>query len=146
MWDGIRGTISEKFATYGLLSILSMVVVFHLLVLTGVIPFQIVWGGRLTDSSSMIVFELVSIVINVLMLLVVGVHTGVLRLKLNRKVTTSVLWGMVVLFLLNTVGNLFSNSQTEKLIFTPLTFVLGLLSLRLLLGGNSTEPSQENEL
>jgi len=146
MRGGIKQIISERFATYGLMSVLSMVVVFHLLVLTGVIPFQIVWGGRLADSSRMIVFETVSIVVNVLMLLVVGAHTGVLRLKLNRKLTTAVLWGMVILFLLNTFGNLFSESQTEKLIFTPLTFILSVLSLRLAVSDKTTETSEEKRL
>lgn len=136
--------ISVRLATNGLLSILLMVIVFHVLVLTGVVPFQMVWGGRLAGRQEMIVFETISILLNALMLLAVGLHTGLLRLSVNRKITTVALWLMVILFLVNTVGNLFSNNQTEKIIFTPLTLILGLLSFRLAVAGSRAEVSEEN--
>jgi len=138
------GFISVRLATNGLLTILSLVVVFHVLVLTGVIPFQMVWGGRLTNTSEMVVFEAISIFLNVLMLFAVALHAGLLKLIVNRRITTVVLWLMVVLFFLNTVGNMFSTNQTEKIIFTPLTFMLGLLSLRLAISGDMTALSKEN--
>jgi hypothetical protein len=137
--------ISVRLATNGLLSILSMVIVFHVLVLTGVIPFQMVWGGRLSERQEMFVFEAISILLNALMLLAVGLHTGLFRLSVNRKITTVALWLMVILFLVNTVGNLFSNNRTEMIIFTPLTLILGLLSLRLAVAGSKAEVSEENK-
>jgi hypothetical protein len=136
--------ISVRLATNGLLSILSMVIVFHVLVLTGVIPFQMVWGGRLSERQEMFVFEAISILLNALMLLAVGLHTGLFRLSVNRKITTVALWLMVILFLVNTVGNLFSNNRTEMII-TPLTLILGLLSLRLAVAGSKAEVSEENK-
>jgi hypothetical protein len=38
---------------------------------------------------------------------------------------------MFVLFAINTVGNIFSNNELERLIFTPLTLLLAVFSLRL---------------
>ena len=40
---------------------------FHLLVLAGVIPFDIVWGGNLKDKTQLYLMEGVSIAINLLM-------------------------------------------------------------------------------
>lgn len=125
---------TKRIATNGLLFILSLVILFHGLVLIGVVPFQIVWGGRLKDASQMLVFETVSIGINVLMLTVVGVHAGFIKVKLNPMIIRGALWIMGVIFLLNTLGNLFAVDPLERLIFTPLTLLLSLGSFRLAMG------------
>jgi hypothetical protein len=46
----MKRRISEKFATNALLIMFSLVMVFHVLVLLGIIPFDIVWGGRLKSK------------------------------------------------------------------------------------------------
>jgi hypothetical protein len=125
-----------RYAAWTLMGVLGLVVVFHGLVMLGAVPFEIVWGGRLKSHAQMLQFETVSIVLNLLMLLVVAVHTRLLRVNISRKVTQGLLWAMVGLFLVNTAGNIFSSNSFEKLFFTPLTFVLMLCSARLALATN----------
>jgi hypothetical protein len=125
---------TKRIATYGILIILSLFVIFHLLILLRVIPFEMVWGGRLKNASQMVSFETVSIVINLIMLAGVGVHAGILQLKINPMVIKAGFGIMFVLFLLNTIGNLSSENEWEKMVFTPLTLLLSLFSLRLALG------------
>jgi hypothetical protein len=125
---------TKRIATYGLLIILSLFVIFHLLILLRVIPFEMVWGGRLKNASQMLSFETVSIVINLIMLAGVGVYAGILQLKINPMVIKAGFGIMFVLFLLNTIGNLSSENEWEKMVFTPLTLLLSLFSLRLALG------------
>ena len=125
--------IPEKFASRGLVILFSLLIVFHLLVLTGIIPFQMVWGGRLKDIGKMYSFEAVSIVLNLLMLGVVAVRSGLVSCRINPLVIQILLWMMVALFILNTVGNLLSINETEKLIFTPLTLMLAIFCIRLAL-------------
>ena len=144
MFDIIRSLISERFAVNSLLLIFSLVTVFHLLVLVGIIPFEIVWGGRLKNADQMIVFESVSILLNVIMLLVVCLYSGLVRLRVNQKIITVALWLMTILFLVNTIGNLFSSNQTEKIIFTPLTVMLCVFCFRLAIGRKNAAPSAEN--
>jgi hypothetical protein len=127
----VKKLISERVAANGLLVLLSLVVGFHLLVLTGVIPYQIVWGGRLNTQEQMLRFEVVSVLLNLLMLAVVGVKAGVLKWAIPPVIIKVGLWVMGGLFLANTVGNLFSTNEFEKLAFTPLTLLLALFSLRL---------------
>jgi hypothetical protein len=129
----IRHLVTNQVAIKGIVTILSLVVVFHFLVLFDVIPFEIVWGGRLKSSSEMISFELVSICINLLLLVIVGIYSGFLKIALNKRIIKIGVWLMFTLFVLNTVGNLFSNNQWEKIIFTPLTLLLAIFSLRLAL-------------
>jgi hypothetical protein len=126
----VKKLITEKFALRGLLTILSLIVVFHFLVLLGIIPFEIVWGGRLKDHSQMLVYETVSITLNLVMLTIVGIKADVLKLNVNRMILNVALWFMFGLFLLNTIGNLFSINEFEKMVFTPLTLILAIFSLR----------------
>lgn len=118
-------------AIYGLLISLAMITVFHLLVISGIIPFQIVWGGRLENFSQMLFLEMVSISLNLLMIAIVAIYANLLKWRINQVVIRIGLWAMFVLFFINTIGNLFSINELEKLIFTPVTLLLSLFSLRL---------------
>ncbi|MFC6996917.1 hypothetical protein [Rufibacter roseus] len=129
---------SAKISAYGIVTILSAMVVFHLLIVTGVIPFNIVWGGRLETHEQMLGFEAFSISINVFMIWAVGTYAGLFNFNPNQFFLKGVLWAMVALFLLNTLGNLASANAWEKLIFTPVTLLLSLFSLRLALQRKSS--------
>ena len=114
-----------------LLAIFSILVVFHILVVVGVIPYDIVWGGRMENAAQMRQFEIVSIIINLLVILVVAMRGGYIWSLLPRKLITVLLWIFVVLFSLNTVGNLLSKNLLESIIFTPVTLISALLCYRL---------------
>ncbi|RYZ44800.1 MAG: hypothetical protein EOO14_26540 [Chitinophagaceae bacterium] len=94
-------------------------------------PYTIVWGGRLISQADMIQFELISIATLLLMLFVVLVHAGLVKIRLQTLFFKIAFWVMAGLFLLNTIGNMESLNETERLIFTPVTFLLFLFSLRL---------------
>ena len=143
--ETIRSVISERVAANSLLGILSLVTVFHLFVVMGIIPFEIVWGGRLESTDQMIVFESVSLLVNIIMILVVMLHTGRFKVRADQRITTVVLWFMTILFLINTVGNLLSTNQTEKIIFTPLTAILCVFCFRLAIGRKTAVPTVESK-
>ena len=125
--------ISFQFAVNSMLLLLSAVLVFHILILSGVIPYEIVWGGRLESEEQMVQFETVSIIVNLFILLVVLIRAGYLKLSLNDKIIRGALWVLAVIFLLNTVGNIFSVNFWEMVIFTPLTFVSMIFCIRMAL-------------
>lgn len=109
------------------------VLIFHLLVIVGIIPYSIIWGGKMKTHDDMLVMEGISIGINLLFL-------GIVYLRFSQRNNASLvnklriaLWLFFVLFSLNTLGNLFAETLTETLIFTPLTVLLAILSLRLAL-------------
>jgi uncharacterized membrane protein YfcA len=108
-------------------------ILFHVLVMLGVVPYEVVWGGRVTDNSQLMKLEAVSISINILIfgITVAGIrHRKTGKYHLLYKIF---FWLLTILFLLNTLGNLASNNKTEKIIFTPVTFILALLCLKLAL-------------
>lgn len=106
------------------------VILFHLLVITGIIPYTIVWGGRLQTQREMILFESVSIIVNALLISVVYIKWKPIQPGL-RKTATVILWLFAVLFFLNTIGNLMAKATLETIVFTPLTFISSILCVRL---------------
>jgi hypothetical protein len=123
--------ISERFATNGLLLLLSVLVVFHGLILLRIIPFEMIWGGRLKDASEMVSFESISILVNLLMLSIVAIKGNLLKINIHPGILKVALWAMFGLFLLNTIGNFLSINWFEKAVFAPITLVLSLFCLRL---------------
>src|SRR5690606_21902074 len=126
---------SIKTATNGIIIILTAVVIFHLLVISGIIPYAIVWGGRITSQSQLILMESISIAINLIMLTVVFCYRGILNIKFNAVILRICFWVMFILFLLNTIGNLASKNNMETYIFTPLTFLLSIFCFKIAVFG-----------
>ena len=118
-------------AVYGIIIILSCTIIFHLLVLLGIIPSTIVWGGNLADKTQLYTMEGISIAINCLMLFVILNYAGIIKINTNRKFLVAVIWLMFLLFLLNTVGNLLAKNAIETWVFTPLTLLLAIFCFRI---------------
>ncbi len=123
--------ISLKATANIILTMLLCVFIFHILILVGLLPYGIVWGGRLESASQMYVFEAASLTINLVIMSVVGMKVRYIPPFLNTKVINVILWFLVALFLLNTAGNIISLSKVEAIIFTPLTLISALLFYRM---------------
>jgi hypothetical protein len=123
--------LQRKYAFAILLGILSLALLFHLCILIKLIPYQITWGGRLTNDTEMYVFETISISVNLLLMLVVFAKANYIRPFLSEKIMNIVLWFFVAVYLLNTIGNLFAKTLLEKS-FSLLTLVLAYLIWQIL--------------
>jgi hypothetical protein len=123
--------INFKFAAHAMIAMLSLVLVYHIAIITGLIPYEATWGGRLQNREQMLRFETVSIVVNLFILTVILIKGGYLKLKLPTMVLKVLLWAFAALFALNTVGNLASTSMLELIIFTPLTAVAAIFCARM---------------
>ena len=120
-----------KVAIWTVISLSSLIIVFHFLVLLQINPFENVCGGNLKTVSEMYVYESFSIAVNCLLIIVVLVKGQLINLNISPKVINSPLWIFVILFILNTLGNLASRSSLETMVATPLTFIFALLCLRI---------------
>ncbi len=130
----MKKVLTERIAVYGLLIIFSLILVFHVLALVRIVPYEMLWGGRLQDPEQMVIFESLSILINAVMLGVVSVRAGFLPVQVNPRFIRIALWIMVVLFSVNTLGNMLSKHALERIVFTPVTFLLAIFSWRLTSG------------
>ena len=129
----MKKIISESAAGKSLLALLSAIMLFHVLVIINVIPYEIIWGGRIRNRRELINLELISIIVNAIMIFVVLIRTGMVGFSISVRWMRLLFWMMSAFFLLNTLGNFVSLNQLEKFIFTPITLFLSFCSLRLAL-------------
>ncbi|ULQ53988.1 hypothetical protein [Flavihumibacter fluvii] len=97
----------------------------------GIIPYNMVWGGRLESGTSANIFEILALLASVFMIGVVAVHTGYIKTGIGKNISRNIIWIMFVFFIVGTIGNLFSDNIIEKLIFTPITVILAISCYRL---------------
>ena len=135
-------TISQKQALNVMLALLTAVILFHLSVLFQIIPYTIVWAGKLNNMQEMRVFESISILICTFHISVLLLKGNYIKSKIPIKIINGILWIFVALFVLNTAGNLFAKSNFELYFFTPLTFISALLSLRILIGNKKEKAAK----
>lgn len=114
-------------ALISMLLLLTLVMIFHLSILTQIVPYNIVWAGKLKTKQEMYVFESVSILINSILISTLLIKGNYLKINISHKIINAILWIHVVLFSLNTLGNLTAKTLFEKAVFTPLTFVSAIL-------------------
>jgi hypothetical protein len=118
--------IYSRIAIKIMLSIVIAVTIFHLSILLKIIPYEITWGGRLKNDSEMYVFETVSILINFILGLTLLVKGNYIKQVISLKIANIILWIFLILFGLNTIGNIFAKSNFEKL-FAILTLSSSIL-------------------
>jgi hypothetical protein len=126
----------RKLSILGLMSIFSLGILFHLLVITGMVPGNIVWGGRATSADELMRLEIVSISLNALFLVFTLILNGNLKVRMKPLFAKILLWLMSILFILNTIGNLLAKSSIETIIFTPVTLLSSVFCLYLALRFN----------
>ncbi len=114
-----------------LLGILISVIFFHLLILFKIIPYEITWGGRLQNDKEMYIFEVISILINMLLIWVLLMKGNFVNYKIPESAVNLILWVFLVIFFLNTIGNLFAKTNFEKQ-FAFLTGIVGLVLWKIL--------------
>jgi membrane protease YdiL (CAAX protease family) len=130
--------VRQKKAAKVLLAMLSIVIFLHLLIILKIVPYAIAWGGRLQNDEQMYMFETVSILINLILICILLIKGRYVRLQFNKKILNLVLWIFFMLFILNTVGNLFAQSNFEKL-FAVVTLTLAILIWIILRPAHSKE-------
>jgi hypothetical protein len=129
----LRKLIPVRVAGNILLLAFGLLAIFHVLILAGIVPADIVWGGRTGDSTaSILALEIFALVTTMLFGAIVAAKMGYMLAGRFARVITIGLWILFGYMLLNTVGNLAASTTTEKL-FAPITIILALCALRLVL-------------
>lgn len=127
----MKEIISAKMAGHILLVLFGLLVVFHILILLNLLPSNVVWGGRAGSSSNSRTLVTISLIFNILFAMVVAAKIDYVEVSVLSRVINLLLWIIFAYLLLNTAGNLASNSSVETLLFTPITIVAALLVVRL---------------
>jgi hypothetical protein len=119
-----------------LLAINTVVLLFHIAIISKVIPYKITWGGKLKSDADMYVFEAISILVNLFFSFTLMVKAQFIRAILPLKAVNVLLWIFFAIYILNTLANLFAATTFERWL-TVLTFLYALLLAPVLLPGKN---------
>jgi hypothetical protein len=108
--------------------------IFHILVLLGIFPADIVWGGQIRGvQANLITLETVALVVTSLFMIIIAAKLGYIQAGRLSGLVNFGVWLIFAFLLLNTLGNLASGVTFESLFAAPLTILLALCALRLAL-------------
>ena len=130
----MRKILSANLAGKILITLFVVLLIMHALILLGVLPSSIIWGGQIKeDQSNLLGLEAVAITLS---LLFIGLTTLKLR-QINssskRLLINLGAWLVFAYLVINVLGNFASGVSAETLIFGPLTILMALCALRLAL-------------
>ncbi|MCB0497950.1 MAG: hypothetical protein KDC79_17560 [Cyclobacteriaceae bacterium] len=126
----MKGILTAKQAGNILLVIFSLMILFHIVVLLGFVPINMVWGGRVETREELVYFELFSIAVTVVAILAVTIRTGYLNWPRFMSAAKVAMWILFALFVLNTIGNAFAVTNIERYGAGIVTLLLSFLSWR----------------
>lgn len=89
--------------------------IFHLLVLIGVIPFSIVWGGQVAPMKTLYYLEGVALSVMLFLGFLIAMKNRLIKPIFSDKVLKRMYMVFALFFMLNTVGNLLAETMIEKL-------------------------------
>lgn len=106
-----------------MLTILLILLILHFLIILELIPYDKVWGGKLKSVEEMRTFESISILINIFMMSVLILKYKLIKSNKTNRLIDTIIWGFVMFFSLNTIGNLFSESNLELILGALITLI-----------------------
>lgn len=136
----MKKLISFKMAVRLTLILFMLFTLFHVLVLLRYVPDTIIWGGKIKDPAMLKFMEAVSAFVLLLSACTVLSKARILFGKFSRR-ADKLIWLLPLLFALNSIGNMMAENLFERLVFTPVTLLLTLLTLRIALEKFSDEPA-----
>ena len=125
----MKKLISVKLAGTILIVFMSLLPIFHLLILFHVLPSDIVWGSRLEKPSEVLMMELIALAVTILFFMIIVLKVS--KPAKYRKLINVGVWVIFIYFSLNVLGNLASDNLVEKAVLSPVAFILAFFTLRL---------------
>ena len=125
--------INIKLAANTMIILNLCIVILHISIIVGIIPYAVIWDGHLENESQMYFYEIASLSINLLVITAIGIRVGYIKPYLSKKIVDIVLWALVILFSLNSVGNIVSINSLESTIFTAMTIIVAIFCFRLII-------------
>jgi hypothetical protein len=108
----------------------AVVIVLQLLLAAGILPVSMAWGGRQSIlTPSLRVFSIIAAILLGVFIFVIRYRAGLMGNAPIPLVILVASWIITAFMAFNTLGNLASKSLKEKLVFSPITFLLTLACL-----------------
>ena len=112
--------------------VLISLTIFHIMVIIGIIPDNLVWGSRKLSAHKIMELEVFSLVISILIILISWFSVKNIEHGFIKAIQKIILILLGLYFSLNIVLNIISNNIVEKVIFIPVSILLASLYFILL--------------
>jgi len=123
--------VSKKRAAQVIILLSCLALFYHVLIVSGVVPYKYAWGGKIESQEQLWVFELISTVINFGIIYLAASGAKMIKSIFPKKLLTVLLWLFSGLLFINTIGNLLAEECIEMIIFTPITAIMSILFARI---------------
>ena len=135
--------MKKQTATLHMIAILSALIVFHVLTLTGIIPYDIVWGGSLQNPKEMSVLETTAMLISIGMIITLLVKLRQLKNNKDKAAINYVIWGFAATFFFGAIGNLMAESPWEIIPGTTISLYATYLCVLIARNKGKNNPMKE---
>ena len=88
--------------------------ILHLSIILQIIPYSIVWGGKIKSDVEMYVLEGIALVIMSFLGIAISMKNRIIKPIFTHKTLKRIVFVFAVFFMLNTVGNLLAETAIEK--------------------------------
>ncbi|RME97657.1 MAG: hypothetical protein D6768_19165 [Chloroflexi bacterium] len=103
----------------------ALFIILQILIGVGILPVSIVWGGRQTELTPVLqIASFVAVAVLALFIYIIRYRAGLVGTLPPPIWVRVTAWGVTGYMALNTLGNLASVSNVEKLLFSPITLAL----------------------
>ena len=125
--------ISVKYAATLMMVFLSVSTVFHVLILSGVIPYKLVFSGLLDTELQMFMYAISTIAALIVVICVISIKGGYMKPFVSKAALNAILWLLVAIFIVGAAGILWSKTTLEMILFTPPALISAILCYRMTL-------------
>lgn len=121
----------------------AIMIIIHLLITINILPPNIVWGGSITNRNELIKMEIIAITILFMFITIELIRSEIIQIKKYKIIQIILSWLIFIYLILNTIGNILSSTNIEKILFSLTTFILAILSLRISIYKNNKISGQQ---
>lgn len=125
--------ISVKYAATLMMVLLSGSAIFHVFILSGVIPYKLVFSGLLDTELQMVMYALSTIAALIVVICVISIKGGYMKPFVSKAALNAIMWLLVAIFSVGATGILSSRTTLEMILFTPPALISAILCYRLTL-------------
>ncbi len=127
----MKTLISFKLAGKMTITIIVLLIIFHILVLLSIVPSNIVWGGQIVDNATLMKHEILRLIGSFIFLVIIIEKLNQHKITKFKKLSNVAFWLIYVYFIITSIAKLTSAVTLEKMIFIPITVILSILLFRL---------------
>ena len=113
----------------------------HVGVITGLLSPDLIWGDKIRTHEELIHMELASISLQVLFTMIIMAKVDWIDMQWIKPLTQFSLWMMGIYFFVASATHFQGGSSLGKYLFTPMSFLAGLLTLGLAMNRKTSQPT-----